>query len=297
MASRACLGILCLFSLCPLCLCGDSSSLESRLVPLAKIHKGKVAIAVKHLGSGESFYLNADEPMPTASLIKLPVMLELYHQAEEGKVKLSDRVTLRKEDKVPGSGILTDHFSDGTTITLRDVCRLMIVFSDNTATNLVLDKTGIIPVNQRMEAWGYPNTKINAKVYRGSTTSVAPERTKKYGLGSTTAREMVALLEDLETCKHCRPVVKQIILGHLRKCDDKDKFPRFLPDGVDIPHKTGSVSKARTDAGIMYLPGGAVALCVLTDENEDTRWKPDNAGNLLCAKVAKEVYDWFTRTP
>jgi beta-lactamase class A len=269
--------------------------LESRLTPLVKAHKGKVAIAVKHLGSGEGFYLHADEPMPTASLIKLPVMLELYQQAEEGKVKLTDRLTLRKEDMVPGSGILTNHFSDGATFCLRDACRLMIAFSDNTATNLVLDKIGIRPVNQRMEAWGYPNTKINAKVFRGSTTSVAPERTKKYGLGSTTAREMVALLEDLETCKHCRPVVKQIMINHLRKCDDKDKFPHLLPDSVDLPHKTGSVSNARTDAGIVYLPSGAVALCVLTNENEDTRWKPDNAGNVLCAKVAKEVYDWFMR--
>src|SRR5262245_16973282 len=269
MASRACLGILCLFSLCPLCLCGDSSSLESRLVPLAKIHKGKVAIAVKHLGSGDSFYLNADEPMPTASLIKLPVMFELYQQAEEGKVKLTDRVMLRQADKVPGSGILTNHFSAGATFSLRDACRLMIALSDNTATNLVLDKIGITPVNNRMEAWGYPNTKINAKSFRGSTTSVAPERTKKYGLGSTTAREMVALLEDLETCKYYRPVVKQIILGHLRKCDDKDKFPRFLPEDADIAHKTGSVSNARTDAGILYLPSGPIALCVLTNENDD----------------------------
>jgi beta-lactamase class A len=270
--------------------------LESRLSPLAKAHKGKVAIAVKHLGSGESYCLNADEPMPTASLIKLPVMLEVYQQAEEGKVKLTDPVTLHKEDKVPGSGILTYHFSDGATFCLRDACRLMIAYSDNTATNLVLDKIGIMPVNKRMEAWGYPNTKINAKSFRGSTTSVAPERTKKYGLGSTTAREMVALLEDLETCKHCRPVVKQIILGHLRKCDDKDKFTRFLPDTVDLPHKTGSVSNARTDAGIMYLPSGAIVLCVLTNENEDTRWKPDNAGNEFCAKVAKEVYEHFTGT-
>jgi uncharacterized protein (TIGR02246 family) len=295
MSTRVCLAVLCLLSLCPLCVCGEASSLESRLLPLAKAHKGKVAIAVKHLGSGESYFLNADEPMPTASLIKLPVMLELYQQAEEGKVKLTDLVTVRQEDKVPGSGILTNHFSDGTTFSLRDACRLMIAFSDNTGTNLVLDKIGIMPVNKRMEAWGYPNTKINAKSFRGSTTSVAPERTKKFGLGSTTAREMIAILEDLEKCKHCRPVAKQIILNHLRKCDDKDKFPRFLPDGVDLPHKTGSVSNARTDAGILYLPVGAVALCVLSNENEDTRWKPDNAGNVLCAKVAKVVYDHFER--
>src|SRR5437899_9040709 len=125
MMTKSVLSLFLLSSLCPLCLCGEGSSLESRLTALAKAHKGKVAIAVKHLASGESFYLNADEPMPTASLIKLPLMLELYQQAQEGKVKLTDRIALHQEDKVPGSGILTNHFSDGATFSLRDACRLM----------------------------------------------------------------------------------------------------------------------------------------------------------------------------
>ena len=295
MASQACLGILCLFSLCPLCLCGDSSSLESRLVPLAKIHKGKVAIAVKHLGSGDSFYLNADEPMPTASLIKLPVMLELYQQAEEGKVKLTDRVTLRTNDKVPGSGILTNHFSDGTTFSLRDACRLMIAFSDNTATNLVLDKIGIASTGKRMAEWGCPNTKINAKVFKGSTTSIDPERTKKFGLGSTTAREAVQLLEKLHQGKIANPEACKEMIGHLKKCEDKTKIKRFLPEKIEVAHKTGSVSDAKTDAGIMYLPGGPVAICVLTAQNEDKRFRDDNAANILIGKIAKEVHDHFAK--
>src|SRR5262245_17653210 len=136
------LSILAWLSLSPLCLCGESS-LESRLAPLAKTHQGKVAIAAKHLGNGESYFLNADAPMPTASLIKLPVMIEVYYQASEGKLKLSDPVTLHKQDMVPGSGILTYHFSDGASFPLRDAVRLMIVYSDNTATNMVLDKIGI----------------------------------------------------------------------------------------------------------------------------------------------------------
>jgi beta-lactamase class A len=270
------------------------SGLEARLDPLAKAHKGKVAIAVKHLGTGESFYLNADEPMPTASLIKLAVMVEAYQQAAEGKVKLTDSVTLHKEDKVPGSGILTYHFSDGATFPLRDAIRLMIVFSDNTATNLVLDKIGIGATGQRMEAWGYPNTKINAKVFRGSTTSIAPERTKKFGLGSTTARDMVGLLEKLHQAKLVSPEACKEMLEHLKKCDDKDKFTRFLPPGTVVAHKTGSVNEVRTDAGILYLKNGPVAVCVLTNDNEDKSWRPDNAGNLLCAQVAKAVYDYFT---
>ena len=257
--------------------------LEAHLAPLVQAHQGRVAIAVKHLGTGETFFLHADDPMPTASLIKVAVLMEAYKQAEEGKIKLTDRLMLHDADKVSGSGILREHFSDGATFGLRDGVRLMIAFSDNTATNLVLDRVGIGAVNKRMAAWGYPNTRMNHKVFRGDTTSVDPERSKMYGLGSTTAREMVALFEDLENGKHFRPALKQAILGHLKKCDDKDRFTRLLPEGTVVAHKTGSVERVRTDAGLIYLDNGPVALCVLTAGNEDRSWRPDNAGNVLCA--------------
>jgi hypothetical protein len=83
------------------------------------------------------------------------------------------------------------------------------------------------------------------------------------------------------------------MLEHLKKCEDRDKFPRFLPAGTVVAHKTGSVSDARTDAGILYLPSGPVAVCVLTAENEDRTWRADNAGNLLCARVAAAVAEHF----
>jgi beta-lactamase class A len=282
------------------CLCGADptpDTLEARLASLAKAHQGKVAIAVKHLETGESWYLNADEVMPTASLIKFPVMAEVYQQVAEGKIKLTDPVTLRDDDKVPGSGILTDHFSDGATFPLQDVVRLMIAFSDNTATNLVLDRIGVGSTAKRMEEWGFPNTKIHAKVFRGGSTSVFPDRTKKYGLGSTTAREMVGLLEKLHQGKLVSPEASKAMLEHLKKCDDKDRLPRYLPPKTVVAHKTGSVNEVRTDAGILYLPGGPVAVCVLTAENKDQSWGPDNAGQLLCARVAKEVFEYFTAPP
>ena len=172
---------------------------------------------------------------------------------------------------VPGSGILTDHFCRGPRFSLRDAVRLMIVFSDNTATNLVLDQIGIKAVNERMAELGLKETRINAKVFKGSTTSVDPGRTKKYGLGSTTASEMLQLLELLHKGELVSADASKAMLEHLKKCDDKDKFTRFLPKGVTVAHKTGSVSDARTDAGILYFKEGPVALVVLTNENEDKR--------------------------
>ena len=153
-------------------------------------------MAVKNLETGESFAYHADVPMGTASLIKFPIMIEAYRQAVEKKVDLDKPVTLKKGDKVPGSGILTAHFSEGATFPLRDAVHLMIVYSDNTATNLVLDEIGIPSTAETMEKMGYPNTKAHSKVFRRDT-SAFPERSKQFGLGSTTAAEMVRLCEAL----------------------------------------------------------------------------------------------------
>ena len=269
-----------------------ADDLAARLTPLIQAHKGEVAVAVKHLTTGETFFYHADDPMPTASLIKLAVMIEVYQQAHEGKIKLTDPVSLKKEDKVPGSGVLSDNFSDGVSFPLIDAVRLMISISDNTATNLVLDKIGIGATAARMEAWGFPNTKIHSKSFRRDT-SVFPERSKEFGLGSTTAREMIGLLEKLHKGEAVSHEASKAMLEHLKKCDDKERFTRFLPPGTAVAHKPGAVNEARTDAGIIYTPSGPVAVCVLTNKNEDKSWRVDNAGNLLCAKVAEVVYNCF----
>jgi beta-lactamase class A len=215
-------------------------------------------------------------------------------QVAEGKVKLSDLVTLREKDKVPGSGILTTHFSDGATFPLRDAVRLMIAYSDNTATNLVLDKIGIDSTNKRMAAWGCPETRINAKVFLGSKTSVNPKRTKKYGLGSTTANDMIRLLEKVHKGEVVDAKVCKEMLEHMKNSQFKDTFQKLLPKGTKVAHKTGSVSDAKTDAGIIYLKSGPVAVCVLTANNADKRWEADNAGMMLCARVAQEVHRYFS---
>lgn len=279
------------------CLRGENSSLESVLAPLAKVHQGKVAIAVKHLKTGESYTLNADEPMPTASLCKFPVLIEVYQQLAEGKIKLSDPIKVRKEDLVPGSGILNYLFDPEPTITLHDAVRFMIGVSDNTATNLVLDKIGIGSTAKRMEAWGYPNTGIYSKSFRGSTTSVDRERSRRFGLGSTTAADMVSLLEKCYRGEIVSPDASKEIIATLRLTQDTERMTRYLVDtkGLSFAHKPGAVSDAKTDAGIMFFEGGPVALCILTNKNKDVGYAVDNAGNVLIGKVAKAVYDYFSQ--
>jgi beta-lactamase class A len=168
----------------------------------------------------------------------------------------------------------------------------MIAFSDNTATNLVLDVIGIGSTAATMERLGYPNSKIHSKVFRRDT-SVFPERSKQFGLGSTTAGEMIRLCEALDRKELVSPEASEAMLKHMRACDDKDKFPRFLPAGTKIAFKTGSVDASRTAAGLIPCAQGSVALCVLTDDNKDHSWRADNAGNRLCAEVARVVFEHF----
>jgi beta-lactamase class A len=269
-----------------------SVSLAGRIEPLILAHKGKVSVAVKNLRTGESFQYQADRVMPTASLIKFPVMIEAYRQAAAGQINLDAMLTLKNEIKVPGSGVLTYHFSAGSSFPLRDAIRLMIAYSDNTATNMVLDAIGLGATAATMESMGYPHTKIHSKVFHRET-SVFPKRSAQFGLGSTTAFEMVWLCEALYYRRLVNSTASQAMLVHMRACDDKDKFPRFLPPGTKIAFKTGSLANTRTAAGIIECAGGPVALCVLSSENQDQRWVPDNAGNLLCARIAREVFSHF----
>ncbi len=267
-------------------------TLEETLLPLIQAHEGEVSLAVKDLKTGEHYEFKADRPMPTASLIKLAVMITTYDAIEQGKLSLDDMIELKKADQVPGSGILTAHFSPGAKISLRDAIHLMMVYSDNTATNLVLDKLGIAPTNEYMNKFGCPETRINSKVFRGDT-SIDKERSKEYGLGSTTANDMVKLCEELHDKKMVSEKASKQMLDHMYACDDKLKVPRLLPPGTKVAHKTGSVNSSRTDAGIIDSPAGPIAYCILTNKNKDQRWTDDNAGDLFCAKIGDAIYRYF----
>jgi D-alanyl-D-alanine carboxypeptidase (penicillin-binding protein 5/6) len=268
-----------------------AQSLAERLTPLITAHEGDVAVAVKHLTKGDSFTYKADEPMPTASLIKLAVMVEAYRQAAEGKIDLNSTVTFDEEDKTPGSGILSTQFSPGASFKLRDAIRLMIAYSDNSATNLVVEPIGLSATTEYMEKLGLSNTRLHAYVFRPQS-SIAPERSKKFGLGSTTANEMVRLVEMIQKKTIVTPEACDAMLDHLRRCEDK-RLSKLLPAGVKVAHKTGSVAVVRTDAGLIEAKSGPIAVCVLTNNNKDQRWTEENAGEVLTSKIARAVYDYF----
>ena len=270
----------------------SAEELSSKLMPLIQSHEGEVAVAVRHFTRDVAFDHNSDTPMPTASLIKFPLLAATYQEIEGGKVSLDDRITLEESDKVPGSGILTNHFSSGISLPLKDLLRLMIVYSDNTATNLVAEHIGIAKTSELMESLDCPETKLHSKTY-SRKSSIFPERSQKYGLGSTTAADMVKLLGLMQSGKLVSENASLQMLKLMQDCDDNTKIAKFIPAGVKVANKSGEVSASRTDAALIDSKTGPIAICVLTTNNKDQRWGNDNPAHLLCANIGKVVYEHF----
>ena len=270
----------------------SDGDLANKIQPLIDAHDGEVGVVIMHLPSGKSFTHQAKKPLPTASLIKFPLMVATYQAVEAEKASLDQKITLREEDKVPGSGILTEHFSAGTTISLHDAIHLMMVYSDNTATNLVINQVGLPATAKLMEKLDCPDTKLHSQVYRRET-SIFPQRSKQFGLGSTSAADMLRLLNSLHAGELVSKSASRQMLVHLYACADKSMCARDLPPNTKFAHKSGAVSAVRTDAGIIDSPSGAIAICVLTADNEDQRWSADNAAQVLGGKIARATYDHF----
>ncbi|MFO0064393.1 MAG: serine hydrolase [Pirellulaceae bacterium] len=263
-----------------------------------KEHRGEVAIYVNWADSSTDadppplLEIACDRPMPTASLIKVAVLAELYRQIDRNEVSSDELLELRKEDAVPGSGILTEHFAPGTRLPLATVARLMIAWSDNTATNLLLDRLGIAAVNRTMDSLGFDQTHVHSKVFRRDT-SVEPEASQRYGLGRTTARQMGQLLSKIHRKELFSADASEVMLAHLAACDDTTKILRELPKSLKAPHKTGAVTEVRTDAALLPLGERTLVVVILTAGNEDGSWGDRNAAEILMGKIGKILFDQF----
>lgn len=263
------------------------SALRTELEALASGHKGTVGIAIIDLASDDSLSIRGDEPFPTASIIKVPVLVELFHLIESDVLSLDDPMVLLEADKKPGSGVL-QFLSAPHQLTIGDAAFLMIAHSDNTASNLVIDKTGIRAVGARMDSLGLPRTKLHSKLFLRET-SVAPDSSVLYGVGVTTPREMARLFAMIHDGTAVSPEASEQMIEMLQNQFYRSMIPRHLPD-VTIANKTGSVNAARNDCGILFGEARDVVLCVFTKDNEDQSWRTDNAAEVLIADIARLVH-------
>ena len=253
---------------------------------------GVVSLYAKNLDNGASYELRADAPVTTASTIKLPIMVELFAEAEEGKLDWNQKLELTDQDKVSGSGVLTE-LSAGDLLPIRDLMHLMIVVSDNTATNLILDRIGGNAVNQRMAQLGLTQTAVMRKIMQTKPESFTDEGKKpgneRWGTGRSCPRDMVVILEKLYRGQLVSKSASEEMINVLKRQRDLQGVGREMrgsKDGV-VASKSGALDHLRSEAAIVYSPHGPVAMSITVNNIPVVDYGADNPGNLLIATLAR----------
>ncbi|MCE2805045.1 MAG: class A beta-lactamase-related serine hydrolase [Gemmataceae bacterium] len=224
---------------------------------------GKVWLAASNLNTGKAFELNGGERVRTASTIKLAILVALHGEVKKGNLRWDDKLVLDKEVRAQGAGVLHE-MEDGHTLTLREASRLMMVVSDNIATNLILRKVGIDTVNDWMDRLGLPKTRALAWIGGGAVSKARSAEWNKradgstHGIGVTTPLEMV------------------------------DRNLR----GVRIASKPGALDRLRSEVGILTVGKEKFALAVTIDDMPaPPDWSPDNPGLKMLSKLSEVLVD------
>jgi beta-lactamase class A len=262
------------------------TALQNDLQALLSAYQGKVALYAIDLRSGKSVGINADTPVPTASVIKLTVLYDAIKTIQEGRASFGDRLTLTKANQVEGSGVLA-LFDTPLVVTFKDALTMMVVVSDNTATNLAIDRLGLQHIDNRIESLGLKNTWLYKKVFLPPPPN-APSDQKTFGLGKTTAREMADVMQRFALCPSIPQALCNAALAMLKNQTDRDAIPRYL-GSLDVANKTGALDDVRNDVAIVYAKNGPIVISAFTYDNPDHSWTPDNAAQLLIANLAKAI--------
>lgn len=282
----------------------DDAILDAQLQAIAAAHHGRVTLFARNLKTGQTAALDADTPVKTASVIKLGILLDAAEELRAGKASLDENLVLTKPNQAPGSGVL-GLMDTPMTLTLRDVLTLMVVVSDNTATNVAIDRLGLDKINATMRAAGLKDTYLYKKVFAPATGPMPPDQ-PKFGLGKTTAREMEAVMERLATCRLALnggaalagdgPICGAM-LDMLRHQQDRNSLPRYLETldtgehGSAIANKTGALDAVRNDVALIATKAGPVAIAAFTQDNGDQRWTGDNQAEQTLGKLGKAIVD------
>lgn len=281
---------------------GTQEKLIQETIRLEARYGGHLGFMARNLNTGETVSYNASERFPTASVIKLPVLATFFQLADEKKIDPNETITLTKADMKPGSGIL-QLLSDGDRITLLDAVKLMITQSDNTATNLVLDRLApthqerLDVVNEFMARKGLKNTRLLNRLFSFETKQRTPEAIR-YGVGVSTPEDMVALLTALYSKTLLAPASCDAMVGILKSQFYREMIPRYLPEEdcqfLDVANKTGSVNETKVDVALILSDKANIALAIFVDKHPDHRGDIENGGILLGSMVARAVWNHFT---
>ncbi len=260
---------------------------------------GHVTLYAKELSQGAVYGIDPDTPVRTASTIKLAILVECFAEAGEGKLDLNEPIELLEGEKVSGSGIVQE-LTSGTKLPLRDVLDLMVVLSDNTATNLVLNRIGGDAVNARMASFGLTQTRVMRKILgdgnklkpvpTGITGEGAKPENKRWGIGRSSPHEMVTLLEKMYHGELVSKAASEQMLDILKRQRDRNGIGRDMQD-IEIASKSGALDHLRSDVGIIYSKRGPIAMAITIDDLQPINWTPDNPGLLLLSRLSALLVD------
>ena len=272
---------------------------------------GIVGVAATHLLTGRHIGYREDELYPTASVIKLPLLVTLYEDAIAGRIDLSERVTYRDETKVAGSGVL-QYLDGGLAPTLRDLSVLMMSVSDNTATDLLFDRVSKARIEATMDRLGLASIRVPFDIRQMLMELVDMDHSKPGGYdelrqllrisaGSggrsmipeqadrTTPADMCRLLELIESRAILDPEACTTIIELMKRIQSATRIPGLLPKGTVVAHKTGSYRRLRNDVGIVYAPNGPYVVALFA--RELARDNVDDDGTL--ARISLAIYEEF----
>src|SRR4051794_16760390 len=282
----------------------EDQQLDQQIQSIAAAHHGKLAVYAHNLRTGQTASLSPDLPVKTASTIKLGILLDAAGQVRDGKAALAEKLALAHDNQVEGSGVLAQ-LTPPLALTLGDTLTLMVILSDNTATNMAIDRLGLEHIDKTLRAAGLKHTWLYKKVYVPPSGPM-PADQPQFGLGKTTPREMASIMERLAECRLALDNSPQLpsdgllcgaILHMLRNQQDRDSLPRYIESldtserGSAIANKTGALDQVRNDIALISTKSGPIVIAAFTFDNTDQRWNGDNEGEITLAKLGKAIVD------
>ncbi|MGZ4812413.1 MAG: serine hydrolase [Terriglobales bacterium] len=243
---------------------------------------GVMGVAILDLTDGKRILLRADDVFPQASSIKIAVLCELYRQAQQGRLKLTDLYIVDAADMAPDSDIMGGLTPAVTRLTLRDLATMMVAVSDNSATNVLIGRVGMDNVNAMLSGLGLTRTRLNRKMMDINAAKEGRENVSTPG-------EMMALLEAVYRRKLLNAGMTRDLITMLSTHKDSP-IRKAVPDGVRSADKPGELEGVRADSGIVYAQNRPFVICVMT-----TYLKNEAEGEAAIRKIAAAAYDYFDR--
>lgn len=261
--------------------------LTSRLQSLVNEFHGDVGIYVRHLKTGVQVAINADTIFPTASMIKIPITIGMFDKIEKGEIDYHTRLIYRDSLLYEGEDILGS-FKDGENVSLSKVMMLMITTSDNTASLWCQSLAGTgTTINEWLDANGFNHTRVNSR------TPGREDNRNKYGWGQTTPREMAELVVRIREGKVVSPRASERIYRNMARIYWDSESLSQIPPYIQTASKSGAVNQSKSEVVMVNAPHGDYVFCVITKNQEDQRWEPDNQGYVLLRKVSQILWNHF----